>query len=129
MASLSGGIWEVDQFTNERLPPMHEALLLAKMEGEPSIKHWESRVWSDISVHDYKTLTAELALSETRLERTEAQAQQDQGSVGMLPPRLRSFCSEPRWFLWQHQEKQLQHLQQGLLLHQGPDWYFKQEVR
>jgi len=71
--ALSGGIWEVDQFTNERLPLMYEALLLAKMEGEPNIKHWESRVWSDISVHDYKTLTAFLTLSETRLER-EAQA-------------------------------------------------------
>jgi len=71
--ALGAGIWEVEQFMNERLPMMHEALLLAKGGEDPGVRHWESRVWSELSIHDYRALASELTRSESRREQMEAE--------------------------------------------------------
>mmetsp|Transcript_89413 Transcript_89413/g.279882 ORF Transcript_89413/g.279882 Transcript_89413/m.279882 type:complete len:309 (+) Transcript_89413:2-928(+) len=56
----SAGIWEVDAFQSERLPAMHEALMLARAEESPGVRRWEHRVWSEIGIEDYKAVLDEL---------------------------------------------------------------------
>jgi len=81
-AVRSAGIWSVEHFENERLPAMHEALMLAKSDEEPSLRHWESRVWSELTIEDYKALVAELMLSEAKRQSVEAQTYGTGGGGG-----------------------------------------------
>lgn len=65
------GIWEVEHFWQDRLPPLFDFLTTFQqhlgadaddahgdMEETPDM-HWESRVWSDISISDFRALLAE----------------------------------------------------------------------
>ncbi|CAJ1408350.1 unnamed protein product, partial [Effrenium voratum] len=66
------GIWEVETFWQDRLPLLFDSLTTCTQEGgtdaddsdaaeefRPSEWRWESRVWSDISIHDYRSLLSE----------------------------------------------------------------------
>eukprot|EP00435_Cladocopium_sp_Y103_P039966 s1031_g10.t2 len=65
------GIWEVEHFWQDRLPPLFDFLTTFQqhlgadaddahgdLEETPDM-HWESRVWSDISISDFRALLAE----------------------------------------------------------------------
>jgi len=67
--ALSAGIWEVEKFWKERLPAMYDAFstssfaLLEPDQADPgrnlNLRHWESRVWSEVSLADFRSLLAE----------------------------------------------------------------------
>jgi len=64
----SAGIWEVEHFWRDRLPPMYEALSVCGLEGsqlasveEPAPLCFESHVWSEVSLEDYRRLLDELS--------------------------------------------------------------------
>jgi len=69
----SAGIWELENFTSERLPAMHEALIMADTFGEgpapePELRNWECRAWSELHLQDYRSLAEELDLSSREVE-------------------------------------------------------------
>jgi len=76
--AMSAGIWDVECFVNERLPMMHEALMLCPAGRTPSLRNWESRVWSELSIDDYKALAAALDAMEMKAERSCADSERVQ---------------------------------------------------
>merc|ERR1719195_953820 len=68
----SAGMWEVEHFENDRLPTMKEALMLTKLGEDPQLWNWEARIWSELSLEDYRALAQELILSENRSRAAEA---------------------------------------------------------
>eukprot|EP00927_Polykrikos_kofoidii_P040671 TRINITY_DN34719_c0_g1_i2.p1 TRINITY_DN34719_c0_g1~~TRINITY_DN34719_c0_g1_i2.p1 ORF type:complete len:1129 (-),score=240.23 TRINITY_DN34719_c0_g1_i2:44-3430(-) len=78
----SAGIWEVEHFWKERLPALYAALSMSGLGGSqldcdtealPGPNRWESHVWDEISIEDYRSMASELESVKQQLSALQAQ--------------------------------------------------------
>jgi hypothetical protein len=76
------GIWQEEVFRTERLPMMHEALMMAQSpESIPDLRHWESRAWCEVGLEDYRALAEELSARERAARRCKGTEAHEASSV------------------------------------------------
>lgn len=77
----SAGIWEVEQFWQERLPAMFEALNESGVQGSllpsqaPPLSAWEHRAWSEVPLDDFRRIARKNEKLQEQLDRCKNQIQ------------------------------------------------------
>eukprot|EP00929_Paragymnodinium_shiwhaense_P087033 TRINITY_DN47358_c0_g1_i1.p1 TRINITY_DN47358_c0_g1~~TRINITY_DN47358_c0_g1_i1.p1 ORF type:complete len:1125 (+),score=399.39 TRINITY_DN47358_c0_g1_i1:109-3483(+) len=70
----TAGIWEAEVFLADRYPAMEAAVQLAKAEEKPRKEDWPSRVWSEVSIKEYRALSVDLMLAKVKIEKADRRA-------------------------------------------------------